>query len=726
MPIEKVDFINEYEVEITDSGSSITVPISNTTYLLSINNIASTVSITSQDPLLYPTITFENTTAYTNEQISVECDNLTIIGNLFTISSQNSFNGLIRIINKKKNISMKNFILNIINSSTSENSGFLLHSTTSCINITITYCLGVLTGYTLLMQKGGLLVGGNNTSEIEIINCGVNSYSGLFIQGACAGGLIGGNNQEDITGISNSKISLINCSINCINSNISCSGVYSGGIIGGSNYDVTITNTNLICDDFGTNTIGVGFIVGGSNTNQIIVSGTNVSISTNTFETWSKYTGGIVGGENRSDSIITLTNCQFISTTSLVFKGESGGLIVGGKNRNNSKITINNCNSYLNNLIFDGSNNSGILGGENRFIKDLIIRDTNVTVTDYLTSSGSSCGCIMGGKNTGITTSVTISSCNVYIFNELNFNSDYNGCIMGGLNDTISGLVTISKCLVILNKDSTLNEKYNGFIVGGRNYMLIKIIETNVININDCNIKNNYNGGILGGGNLGYNSPNYSVTISNCYVDIRGILNLGNKNTNTTSGFFMGGGNVICGGLTVYKIEDTELKICNYFNYEKINGTLLVNVKNKDEINNSKYFYAVGKDNGGKNDIILTNCFINNSCYIPPPPEDILCKCKNGQNFMYGHTYNYSLNKVSNIVEINTDVGNCVSTSAAQTRALKLPQPNSYNNNNKVYRCVVDSWNPSQKAGQQQIKSKKMQQSNKLQYVRKGGRTVYY
>lgn len=94
--------------------------------------------------------------------------------------------------------------------------------------------------------------------------------------------------------------------------------------------------------------------------------------------------------------------------------------------------------------------------------------------------------------------------------------------------------------------------------------------------------------------------------------------------------------------------------------------------------------------------------------------------------FLFNHTFSYVNRKIGNVVEINTNVGNIVSTSSAQTKGLKLQQPNSYNNNNKVYRCEVNSWNPTQKAGQQQTMSTKMQQSNRLQNIKRGGRTVYY
>ena len=95
-------------------------------------------------------------------------------------------------------------------------------------------------------------------------------------------------------------------------------------------------------------------------------------------------------------------------------------------------------------------------------------------------------------------------------------------------------------------------------------------------------------------------------------------------------------------------------------------------------------------------------------------------------SFLFNHTYKYSSTKLRNVVELNTNVGNCVSTSAAQTKGFKLPQPNTFNNINGVYRCEVQAWDPAEKAGQQQTMSTKMQQANRLTYIKKGGRYVYY
>lgn len=95
-------------------------------------------------------------------------------------------------------------------------------------------------------------------------------------------------------------------------------------------------------------------------------------------------------------------------------------------------------------------------------------------------------------------------------------------------------------------------------------------------------------------------------------------------------------------------------------------------------------------------------------------------------SFLYNHTFKYSTAKIVNIVELNTDVGNTNCFTPEQVRGFKLKQPNSYNNNNRIYRCEVPAWNPKQKAGQQQTMSTKMQQSNRLQNIKRGGRTVYY
>ena len=115
-------------------------------------------------------------------------------------------------------------------------------------------------------------------------------------------------------------------------------------------------------------------------------------------------------------------------------------------------------------------------------------------------------------------------------------------------------------------------------------------------------------------------------------------------------------------------------------------------------------------------------------------PNNRLCKERNCSAFLFNHTFNYSRNKIGNVVETNTSIGKCVSSSSAQTRGFKLPQPNSYNNNNRNYRCEMPAWNVAQKqgtgvgpngqalpkdkqlifGGQQQNMSKKMQISRAL------------
>lgn len=84
-------------------------------------------------------------------------------------------------------------------------------------------------------------------------------------------------------------------------------------------------------------------------------------------------------------------------------------------------------------------------------------------------------------------------------------------------------------------------------------------------------------------------------------------------------------------------------------------------------------------------------------------------------SFLYNHTFEYSTAKIANIVEINTDVGNTNCFTPEQVRGFKLKQPNSYNNNNRVYRCEVAAWNPADVAGQQQNSSTKMRQSKAIQ-----------
>ena len=106
--------------------------------------------------------------------------------------------------------------------------------------------------------------------------------------------------------------------------------------------------------------------------------------------------------------------------------------------------------------------------------------------------------------------------------------------------------------------------------------------------------------------------------------------------------------------------------------------------------------------------------------------KDISCNNSICDSFLFNHTFNYASTKIKNVVELNTDVGNVVCLTTQQVKGFKLPQPNSYNNNNRNYRCEFTAWNPAQKAGQQQTMSTKMRQSKRLQNIKRGGKTVYY
>ena len=67
--------------------------------------------------------------------------------------------------------------------------------------------------------------------------------------------------------------------------------------------------------------------------------------------------------------------------------------------------------------------------------------------------------------------------------------------------------------------------------------------------------------------------------------------------------------------------------------------------------------------------------------------KDISCNNSICDSFLFNHTFNYASTKIKNVVELNTDVGNVVCLTTQQVKGFKLPQPNSYNNNNRNYRC---------------------------------------
>ena len=222
MSITAIEFTATNNVNIT-FGINPPTPtvISNTTYTLNISQLAATATITSTNPILLPNVILNNPDGYINQQIVVDCSNLTIdgedgLGNNIEIDLNNlpNYKGLIRLTDSiNTTTTIQNITMNVSNSTLGSYSGFICRGENDNIGgITIRNCNVTSSGDLTIVgfgnNQGGILGGenDNNKGSISISDCNVTSSGNLTIgnsiTGGPRGGIMGGRNTANIGSIS--------------------------------------------------------------------------------------------------------------------------------------------------------------------------------------------------------------------------------------------------------------------------------------------------------------------------------------------------------------------------------------------------------------------------------------------------------------------------------------------------------------------------------------------
>ena len=426
MSITAIEFKTTNNVNITFGANPPTpTVISNTTYPLNISQLAATATITSTDSTLLPKVILSDPLAgYTNQQIVVDCSNLTIDGSdglggpniEIDLNNQTDYSGLISLTNDiNTTTTIQNITMNVSNSTLATKCGFICKGGTDNIGgLNISNCNVTSSGDLEIggggFYQGGILGGYNdsNTGLISISDCNVTSSGNLTIgggRGSYQGGILGGYNESNTGLISISDCNVTSSGNLTIGGGGGDGGDDQGGIMGGFNSlntaPISITNCNVTSNE--NLTIGGG---GGG------------------------YQGGILGGENnRNTGPISISDCNVTSSVGNLTIGGGGsyqGGIMGGNNENNTGITLTTCT-----VSFCNRQNTFSYNGSNVVMPSPPPTKTSVKVTK-LQISLSNQQYVIGGVNTS--TIITIT--NVFIINNCYSN---NQGISPVLTPTVNG-----------------------------------------------------------------------------------------------------------------------------------------------------------------------------------------------------------------------------------------------------------------------------------------------